>query len=205
MSKIKKIKPLTNVKFLNLYELEAENKFGKTHPYYAASRKSKDTMMAATQTVIPDGVVIYSLFGPSFDRLVMIRQFRYPLNNFIYELPAGLIDPGESVTDTAVREMKEETGLQFTPFHCEEFLHRPHFSSAGMTDETNCTVYGTASGTPNLNHLEANEDLTVCLVDKSEAKRILKEEYLSVKAYYLLLHFLQSRPEDPFSFLEIAR
>ena len=34
MSKINKITPLTNVKFLNLYELEAENKFGDTHPYY---------------------------------------------------------------------------------------------------------------------------------------------------------------------------
>lgn len=32
MSKINKITPLTNVKFLNLYELEAENKFGDTHP-----------------------------------------------------------------------------------------------------------------------------------------------------------------------------
>lgn len=201
MSKVNKIKPLTNVKFLNLYELEAENKLGMTHPYYVASRKTEKSMMAASKTVSPDGVIIYSLFGDSFDQLIMIRQFRYPLNDYIYELPAGLIDPGESIKDTAVREMMEETGLQFTPVHCEEFLHRPHFSSAGMTDETNCTVYGTASGTPNLYHLEPNEDLTVCLVDKTEAKRILKEENLSVKAYYLLLHFLQSRPEDPFAFL----
>ncbi len=41
MSKINKITPLTNVKFLNLYELEAENKFGDTHPYYVASRKNE--------------------------------------------------------------------------------------------------------------------------------------------------------------------
>ena len=63
MSKINKITPLTNVKFLNLYELEAENKFGDTHPYYVASRKNENIMMAATKEVIPDGVVIYSLFG----------------------------------------------------------------------------------------------------------------------------------------------
>ena len=41
MTKINKITPLTNVKFLNLYELEAENKFGDTHPYYVASRKNE--------------------------------------------------------------------------------------------------------------------------------------------------------------------
>ena len=107
MSKINKITPLTNVKFLNLYELEAENKFGDTHPYYVASRKNENIMMAATKEVIPDGVVIYSLFGEKADHLIMVRQFRYPLNDYIYELPAGLIDPGESIKETAIREMKQ--------------------------------------------------------------------------------------------------
>ena len=46
MTKINKITPLTNVKFLNLYELEAENKFGDTHPYYVASRKNENFLMA---------------------------------------------------------------------------------------------------------------------------------------------------------------
>ena len=180
MSKINKITPLTNVKFLNLYELEAENKFGDTHPYYVASRKNENIMMAATKEVIP-----------------------YPLNDYIYELPAGLIDPGESIKETAIREMKEETGLTFTPAEFDDFLSRPHFSSAGMTDETNCTVYGISTGMPNLDHLEPNEDLSVELVDKNEAKRILREENLSVKAYYLLLHFIQSDPSDPFAFLKL--
>ena len=46
-------------------------------------------------------------------------------------------------------------------------------------------------------------DLSVELVDKNEAKRILIEENLSVKAYYLLLHFIQSDPSDPFAFLKL--
>lgn len=204
MSKVNKITPLTNVRFLNLYELEAENKYGETHPYYVASRKKEDRMMAATKHAVADGTIIYSVFGEKRDRVIMIRQFRYPLNDYIYEFPAGLIDPGESAKETAIREMKEETGLNFTPTYCEDYLHRPHFSSAGMTDETNCTVYGYADGRPNLDHLEPNEDLSVHLVDKKEARRILKEENLSVKAYYLLLLFLQSDPEDPFAFLNLS-
>lgn len=203
MSKVNKITPLTNVKFLNLYELEAENKFGKTHPYYVASRKNENTMMAATKHITPDGVLIYSVFGENHDKVIMVRQFRFPINGYVYEFPAGLIDSGESAKETAVREMMEETGLDFTPAYCEDFLNRPHFSSVGMTDEANCTVYGYASGKPNLDHLEPNEDLSVQLVDKTEARRILKEENLSVKAYYLLLHFLHSNPNKPFEFLEI--
>lgn len=61
-----------------------------------------------------------------------------------------------------------------------------------MTDETNCTVYGISTGMPNLDHLEPNEDLSVELVDKNEAKRILREENLSVKCLLSLIHFIQS-------------
>ena len=42
--------------------------------------------------------------------LVMERQFRYPLNRVLYELPAGKIDAGEDHLATAKRELQEETG-----------------------------------------------------------------------------------------------
>lgn len=42
--------------------------------------------------------------------LVFERQYRYPLGKAILELPAGKIDPGEEVLDTAMRELLEETG-----------------------------------------------------------------------------------------------
>ena len=38
------------------------------------------------------------------------RKFRHPVNNNVLELPAGLIDPGETPFETALRELKEETG-----------------------------------------------------------------------------------------------
>lgn len=43
-------------------------------------------------------------------RLVLVRQFRYPLQRVILEFPAGKIDPGEPPLHTAVRELSEETG-----------------------------------------------------------------------------------------------
>ncbi|MEX0771282.1 MAG: NUDIX hydrolase [Balneolaceae bacterium] len=44
--------------------------------------------------------------------IMLIRQFRYPVKQIFYEVPAGKIDPGESPVTTAIRETKEETGLK---------------------------------------------------------------------------------------------
>lgn len=42
--------------------------------------------------------------------MVLVRQFRFGVNDFTWELPAGLIDQGESPTAAAARELEEETG-----------------------------------------------------------------------------------------------
>lgn len=45
------------------------------------------------------------------DRILVERQFRYPLRDVFVEIPAGKIDPGETALDTARRELIEETGF----------------------------------------------------------------------------------------------
>lgn len=40
----------------------------------------------------------------------MQKQFRPPINKVVIEIPAGLVDAGESAAESAVRELKEETG-----------------------------------------------------------------------------------------------
>jgi ADP-ribose pyrophosphatase len=46
------------------------------------------------------------------DRLVMIRQYRYPLNKVMLEFPAGHVEKGEGPAATARRELQEETGYR---------------------------------------------------------------------------------------------
>ena len=45
-------------------------------------------------------------------KLLLIRQFRYPLKRVFIELPAGKIDPGENPEQTGIRELEEETGYR---------------------------------------------------------------------------------------------
>jgi ADP-ribose pyrophosphatase len=56
----------------------------------------------------PDVVVIVPFVDDN--TLVMIKQFRYPLQKILLEFPAGHMDPGENMITTAKRELLEETG-----------------------------------------------------------------------------------------------
>lgn len=56
----------------------------------------------------PGAVVILPLFDDG--RVLLERQFRYPLGRVFTEFPAGKIDPGEDILACAKRELQEETG-----------------------------------------------------------------------------------------------
>jgi ADP-ribose pyrophosphatase len=68
--------------------------------------------------------------------VILIRQFRPPLNCFVVELPAGLCEPGEEPKDAAQRELTEETGYSAGELY---FLAKGPLSS-GISSEM-LTVY----------------------------------------------------------------
>ena len=200
MNRVNGIKKLTDNRFLNLYELDAQFRDGSRAPYYVASRrKSADQIKAATHDNHPDGVILYGVHGEKKDKVVLIRQFRYPLNGYVYEFPAGLVEPGEDMLDAGIREMYEETGLNFSPVEGGAYS-RPFFTTIGMTDESCGTVYGYCSGEPSVAGQESTEDIQVVLADRAECRRILKEENVAIMCAYMLMHFIASEG-DPLAFL----
>ena len=203
MARINGIRKQTDNRYLNLYELDAEFRDGSSAPYYVASRrKSCAELKVSTHDNRPDGVIIYGVYGEQRDKLVLIRQYRYPVDGYVYEFPAGLVEPGEDMVKAGIREMFEETGLTFVPAEGSSFS-RPFFTTVGMTDESCGTLYGYCSGTPCADHQEGSEDIRVVLADREECRRILKEENVAIMCAYMMMHFIASQG-DPLQFLNFA-
>lgn len=54
--------------------------------------------------------IVAILQKPSGPELLLQKQFRPPINKVTIEVPAGLVDEGETAAESAVRELREETG-----------------------------------------------------------------------------------------------
>lgn len=200
MGKINSIEKLTDNRFVNLYNVKATSVHDTPVNYFVASRaKSIETMKISTHKNTPDGVIIYSVYGEKHDKVVLIRQYRYTLGDYIYEFPAGLVEPDENYHEGAIRELYEETGLTLKPIEVDEAYQKPYFTTVGMTDESCATVYGYASGEVSASAQEDTEEIEVVLADREEVKRILREENVAIMCAYMLMHFLQD--EEPFAFL----
>ncbi|HVJ05817.1 MAG TPA: NUDIX hydrolase [Candidatus Saccharimonadales bacterium] len=81
----------------------------------------------------PGSVVVLALDEHKSEPFVLlIRQYRYPANQYLWELPAGRIDEGENALTAAKRELAEETG-----YSASEWIPALYYySSPGFLDET---------------------------------------------------------------------
>ena len=56
----------------------------------------------------PGSVVLLPMTAP--DRILLVRQYRYVVDRWLWELPAGTLEPNESLEAAALRECHEEVG-----------------------------------------------------------------------------------------------
>lgn len=191
-SRIKQLLTLQKTPFLNFYHAIYHNKTGKEKNWFIASRKKEEDMqrqLLQGEKDQTDAVLIVA-FHEEEEKLVLIKQFRVPINEYIYELPAGLIDAGEQIMESAARELREETGLELTAI-CKERTHLQSYLSPGMTDESVAMVYCYCKGKLSTELLEEDEDITPMLVSKDEAKQIINSgEKIDIKALMALQQFI---------------
>jgi len=106
--------------------------------------------------------------------LVLVRQFRIPLNDYIYENPGGLIDKdGECSLCVAERELFEETGLTLG----EPYVITPQvYNSPGLTNESISYVIAPVFGEPTNTHCETLEDIKVVMLNKEKVKSLMMDQ-----------------------------
>jgi ADP-ribose pyrophosphatase len=81
-----------------------------------------DGRQASREYVVHPGAVMVVAILPD-DRLVMERQYRYPVGQTMIEFPAGKLDPGEGGLACAQRELWEETGYKATRWAKAGVMH----------------------------------------------------------------------------------
>jgi len=101
-------------------------------------------------------------------RVLMVRQYRYTVNDFIWELPAGRIDEGEDELPAAKRELLEETG--YTAERWKRVLY--FYVSPGFLDET-MAVYLAEDLTSGQAQPEEDESIVKRFFTLSQALRLV--------------------------------
>jgi len=180
MQKIIATKRIAETKFINLVEDVYTDNDGKEHRWVKAQR--------------PNGqhaaVIVPMLRINSTPYLIVTKEFRVPLNGYEFGFPAGLIDPGENPTSTAVRELREETGykvdkiLEVSPLV---------FNSPGLTDEGVYLVYVEVSQKPEETNLQGSEEIVTYIMGQEGIKTLLDDssKLFGAKAWLIFKQFVK--------------
>ena len=123
------------------------------------------------------------------NKILLVRQYRYPYGESIYEVPAGKLDKGEDPMSAAARELEEEGGIRAEKFELL-FIDYP---SPGYTDEK-IYIYRAYDGKRVRAHLDEEEFLDAEFVPVERVGELLKngeirdgKTIIALQAYFLSL------------------
>lgn len=180
------LEKLTQCPWLNLFRVQHNHKSQTPREWMMCSRKERPIEDASHADAV---VIVPAIETASGRKLVVTREFRVPIWDYEYGFPAGLIDEGESMEATIVRELKEETGLDLVKVN---HVSMPVFSSAGLTDESCYMAMVDACGDVSNRHQEPTEDIETVLMDARQIGDLLASgKKVAAKAWGLLYHYHQ--------------
>ncbi len=181
-----------NVKtlFESPYLRVADLQYAPGKHYYDATRRDMEDLTAVKSdqefdTMLADAVSCFVILDGEEPRLLLSYEFRYPAGQYLLSVPAGLIDEEDRerpdvLVSTAIREIREETGLEVRDTDTVKVVNPLVFSTPGLTDESNaliCAVLRSAK----LDDLSqegavGSEQFDgFCLLTKAQARELLKK------------------------------
>ncbi len=163
-------------KFIHRYDITYETEEGEEKIYEMISRDPAIQTWEELQGQTPDSVVLI-MHDRTGERILLNREFRLALGNWVYNFPAGLIDPGETPEESAERELKEETGLDLVEITETMPLS---YSAVGFSNESNLCLLGVAAGTFQKSSSSV-EEIRPGWYTKEEVRRLLDQELFAAR------------------------
>jgi ADP-ribose pyrophosphatase len=126
--------------------------------------------------VASNGAVVIIPLLKSSNEVILVRQYRPPVDGFVIEFPAGLIDDGETATTTATRELLEETGYHGSVIS----VSNNTYNSPGMSGERTEIAVVEIDETyhrsnPPIPQMEGTEDIETFIVKRDNLLTFIKQ------------------------------
>ena len=165
------IRKIHEGKFITRYDVDYVTAEGHPKTYEIISRNKNIETLEQLQNFRANAVVMI-LTDESGKRILVNREYRMAMAQWIYNFPAGLIDPGETPEESARRELREETGLILT--RISDVLDNS-YSAVGFANERNVCVFGTAAGEFGKSTSDA-EEIVPGWYTKAQIRQLLRTE-----------------------------
>jgi len=164
------IRRILEGKFITRYDVDYLTEQGHEKTYEIVSRNRNIQTLDQLQNRAPDSVIMI-LTDETGDRILVNREYRMAMAQWLYNFPAGLIDPGETPEESARRELWEETGL--TLVRVDDVLDNS-YSAVGFSNERNICVFGAATGRFRQSTSDA-EEIEPGFYTREEMKALLRQ------------------------------
>ena len=156
------------------------------HQYFTARKDGYET---ETGKIVPEYFVVEmpnaaaALALTADGKVIMIKQYRYPIDEICIEIPGGFIDENEPIEKAIARELMEETGYTFSDFY---YLGKT-YSNPGVL--TNCTHLFLALGgkKTTTQNLDPNEEIEILLYEKEEVLQMIEENKIKQSLHELCI------------------
>lgn len=163
-------------RYITCYDVTYKTIDEKEKIYEMISRKNNMQTIEDLHSNEPDAVVIIAT-DETGEKILLNKEFRLAVGDWVYNFPAGLIDLGEVAKESAKRELWEETGLEL--YEITDFIGCS-YSAVGFSNEVNVCIVGKARGEFK-ESTSTTEEIVPGWYTKAEIQELLKTERFAAR------------------------